>query len=54
MEEFFYNEGGETLEQVAQRGGRCPLSGIVKARLDRVLSNLISLKMSLLITRELD
>jgi len=24
---FFYNEGGETLEQVAQRGGRCPIPG---------------------------
>ena len=24
-EEIFYNEGGETLEQVAQRGGRCPI-----------------------------
>ena len=26
-EEIFYNEGGETLEQIAQRGGRCPIPG---------------------------
>ncbi|KAK4815071.1 LOW QUALITY PROTEIN: hypothetical protein QYF61_015355 [Mycteria americana] len=26
-EEFFYREGGETLEQVVQRGGRCPILG---------------------------
>jgi len=24
---FFYNEGGETLAQVAQRGGRWPIPG---------------------------
>ncbi|KAK4813719.1 hypothetical protein QYF61_020926 [Mycteria americana] len=24
---FFYNEGGDTLAQVAQRGGRCPIPG---------------------------
>jgi len=27
MEEILYSEGGETLEQVAQRGGRCPIPG---------------------------
>jgi len=27
---FFYNEGGETLEQVAQRDGGCPISGSVQ------------------------
>jgi len=26
-EEIFYHEGGETLGQVAQRGGRCPIPG---------------------------
>jgi len=26
-EEIFDNEDGETLEQVAQRGGRCPIAG---------------------------
>ena len=26
-EEIFYNEGGETLEQVAQRGDSCPIPG---------------------------
>ena len=25
--DFFYNESGETLAQVAQRGGRCPIPG---------------------------
>ncbi|KAK4818640.1 hypothetical protein QYF61_016611 [Mycteria americana] len=25
--EMFYDEGGETLEQVARRGGRCPIPG---------------------------
>ena len=24
---MFYDEGGETLERVAQRGGRCPIPG---------------------------
>ena len=24
---FFYSKGSEALEQVAQRGGRCPVSG---------------------------
>jgi len=31
----------ETLAQVAQRGGRCPIPGNIHARLDRALSNLI-------------
>jgi len=31
-EEIFYYEGGETLEQVAQRGGRCPISGNVQGQ----------------------
>ena len=26
-EEFFYNEGGETLDQSAQRGGVCSIPG---------------------------
>ena len=30
-EEIFYDEGGETLEQVVQRGGRCPIPGNTKA-----------------------
>ncbi|KAK4814152.1 hypothetical protein QYF61_009199, partial [Mycteria americana] len=29
-EEIFYNEGGETLAQVAQRGGRCPIPGNIQ------------------------
>ena len=27
---YFYNEGGETLEQVAWRDGRCPIPGNVQ------------------------
>jgi len=38
---FFYNEAGETLEDVSQRGGRCPIPGTFRVRLDRALSNLI-------------
>ena len=29
---FFYHESGETLEQVAQRGGRCPITGSVQGQ----------------------
>jgi len=32
MEEVFYNEGGETLSQVAQRGGRCPIPGNIQGQ----------------------
>ena len=32
---FFYNEGGETLEQVAQRGGRCPIPGNIVGQVGR-------------------
>lgn len=35
MEEMFYSEGGETLEQVAQRGGGCPISGNVQGQVGR-------------------
>ncbi|KAK4816211.1 LOW QUALITY PROTEIN: hypothetical protein QYF61_013449 [Mycteria americana] len=28
----FYDEGGETLEQVAQRGGRCPMPGNIQGQ----------------------
>jgi len=28
--ESFYNEGGETLQQVAQRGGRCSIPGNIQ------------------------
>ena len=30
MEEIFFNEGGETLEHVAQRGGRCSIPGNIQ------------------------
>ncbi|KAK4831465.1 LOW QUALITY PROTEIN: hypothetical protein QYF61_017713 [Mycteria americana] len=33
-EEIFYDEGGETLEQIAQRGGRCPIPGNIQAPSD--------------------
>ncbi|KAK4808965.1 hypothetical protein QYF61_015199 [Mycteria americana] len=29
---FFYNEGGETLKQIAQRGGRCPIPGNIQGQ----------------------
>ena len=29
---MFYNEGGETLEQVAQRGSRCPVPGNIQGQ----------------------
>jgi len=31
-EEFFYSESGETMEQVAQRGGGCPIPGNIKGQ----------------------
>ncbi|KAK4818784.1 LOW QUALITY PROTEIN: hypothetical protein QYF61_019130 [Mycteria americana] len=31
-EEIFHNEGGEMLEQVAQRGGRCPMPGNIQGQ----------------------
>ena len=32
---FFYNEGGETPAQVAQRGGRCPIPGNTQGQVGR-------------------
>jgi len=29
---FFYHEGGKTLAQVAQRGGRCPIPGNIQGQ----------------------
>jgi len=34
-EEIFYNEGGDTLAQVAQRGDRCPIPGNVQGQVER-------------------
>jgi len=34
-EEIFYDEGGETLEWVAQRGGRCPIPGSIQGQVGR-------------------
>ena len=33
--DFFYHEGGETLAQVAQRGGRCPIPGNIQGQAGR-------------------
>jgi len=41
-------------EQVAQRGGGCPIPGDFKAKLDQALGNLIELYMSLFIAGELE
>jgi len=32
MEYIFYNQGCETLAQVAQRGGRCPIPGNIQGQ----------------------
>ena len=32
---FFYGKGGATLDQVAQRGGRCPIPGNVQGQVGR-------------------
>ena len=32
---MFYNEGGEALAQVAQRGGRCPIPGNIQGQVGR-------------------
>jgi len=32
---FFYSEGGETLAQVAQRDGRCPIPGNIQGQVGR-------------------
>jgi len=45
---MFYDEGGEALAQVAQRGGRCPSLESFQARLDGALRTLTRVKMSLL------
>lgn len=45
--EMYYSEGGKALEQVAWRDD--PFLGIFKVKLDGALSNLIYLKMSLVI-----
>ena len=34
-EDIFYNEGGKTLEEVAQRGGRCPIPGNIQGQVGR-------------------
>lgn len=52
---FFYNEGSETLAQIAQRGGGWPIPGIrFKVRLDRALSTLIYCKISVPMVGELN
>jgi len=34
-EEIFYSEGGETLELVAQEGGRCPVPENIQCQVGR-------------------
>ena len=34
-EEIFYSEGAETLQQVSQRGGRCPIPGNTQGQAGR-------------------
>jgi len=34
-EDIFYHEGGETLEQVAQRGSKCPIPGNIQGQVGR-------------------
>ena len=36
-EEVLYNEGGKTLEQAAQRGGRCPIPGSIQGQVEQGL-----------------
>jgi len=48
-EEIFSNDGGETLAQVAQRGGRCSIPGNLEG-----LGKLFLLNVSLVIARRLD
>jgi len=40
-EETLYNEGAETLDEVAQRGGRCPILGSVQGQAGWALSHLV-------------
>lgn len=61
MEEIFYGEGSEMVEQFAQKDGDAPPSGpgiqsqgSFKVRLEGALSNLIWMKKSLTISGELD
>jgi len=51
---FFYDEGDETLAQVAQRGVDVPPLETFNTRLDGTLSSLIWLKMFLLIAGGVD
>ena len=51
---FFCNNGSEVLARVAQGGGGCPIPGKLKVRLDRSLSSLIMLHVSLFVTGDLD
>lgn len=58
-EEVFYREGGERLQQVAQRGEKAPGNPWksvekLKGRLDGARRNLIELKMSLFTAVGLD
>jgi len=38
---LFYDEGGETLEHIVWRGGRCPIPGNIQGQVVGALGNLI-------------
>jgi len=48
-EEGFYNKGGEELEQVARRGGGCPIPGNTQGQAGRGSEHLMELWLSLFI-----
>lgn len=49
---IFYSENGGTLEQVLQKGARCPSLKVLETRLDGTLNKQIWLKMSLPLAEE--
>ena len=51
---FFYNEGGEALEQVVQRSGGCPIPGDSQGQAGWGSEHLMELWVSLFIAGELD
>lgn len=52
---LFYNEGDETLAEIAQKDGGCPIPGLTfKLRLNRALRILIYCKISVPMAGELN
>ena len=50
----FFTQSGDALEQVAQRGGRCPIPGDNQGQAGQGSEHLIQLQVSLFIAEELD